>query len=296
MLNRFWTSMVILSAAALAISMGTSAQNNSKPTWPEVDWRKPRITEQNRKPAPKRSIAGSWSTAGGPDAGTQAGGVQLKPNNGKPENALPYTPHALEVYKTHKPTEGVNAVAPNEHNDPRNLCEPLGFPRWNHYSLRFTQIFQDDAKIAMLYHYDNRWRVIWIDGRPLPKLVDGGVEIDGQFRESRWMGYSVGKWLDDYTLEVQTVGTMPEDRVWLDNTGRPLSDQARTTETFRRLDYDTLEWSETINDPIMYSKPFDALKMAFRLQDIHTEENENICSPKNYQIYLDSFGDDASKK
>jgi hypothetical protein len=30
----------------------------------------------------------------------------------------------------------------------------------------------------------------------------------------------------------------------------------------------------------MYSKPFDALKMAFRLQDPHTEENENICSPK----------------
>jgi hypothetical protein len=46
----------------------------------------------------------------------------------------------------------------------------------------------------------------------------------------------------------------------------------------------------------MYSKPFDALKMAFRLQDAHTEENENICSPKNYQLYLDAFGDDASKK
>jgi hypothetical protein len=155
----------------------------------------------------------------------------------------------------------------------------LGFPRWNHYSLRFAQIFQDEAKVAILYHYDNRWRIIWIDGRPLPKLGDGGVEIDGQLREPRWMGYSVGKWVDDYTLEVQTVGTMPEDRVWLDNSGRPISDRARVTETFRRLDYDTLEWSETIDDPVMYSQPFDALKMAFRLQDPHIEENENICSP-----------------
>ena len=101
-----------------------SAQNNSKPTWPDVDWRKPQITAQNQKPAPRHNISGSWSTAGGPDAGTQAAGVQLKPNNGKPENALPYTPHALEVYKTHKPTEGVNAVPPSEHNAWRNARKP----------------------------------------------------------------------------------------------------------------------------------------------------------------------------
>ena len=33
--------------------------------------------------------------------------------------------------------------------------------------------------IAMLYNFDNRWRMIWTDGRPLPKVVDGGVEIGG---------------------------------------------------------------------------------------------------------------------
>ena len=77
---------------------------------------------------------------------------------------------------------------------------------------------------------------------------------------------------------------MPEDRVWLDNAGRPISDQARITETFRRVDFDTLEWSETIDDPKMYTKPWDALKIAFRLQDNNTEENENICSPVNNQI------------
>jgi len=88
---------------------------------------------------------------------------------------------------------------------------------------------------------------------------------------------------------------MPEDRVWLDNAGRPVSDQVRVTETFRRVDFDTLEWSETINDPKMYTKPWDALKMSFRLQDNNTEENENICSPVNYQIYLDTIGKDAEK-
>ena len=110
--------------------------------------------------------------------------------------------------------EGADAVTPAENNDPRVRCEPLGLPRYNHYDLG-VQIFQDDYKIAILYQYDNRWRVIWTDGRPLPKLLDGGVEIDGGYREQRWFGYSVGKWTDDYTLEVHTVGTMSEDRAWL---------------------------------------------------------------------------------
>src|SRR5260370_7836048 len=116
MRNRFWVSMVVLSAAALTISIGTSAQNNSKPTCPEVDWHKPRITQQNQKPAPRRNIAGSWRTAGGPDAGTQAGGVQLKPNNGKPGNARAYTPHPLEVHNPHKPPYRINTLPPTTHN------------------------------------------------------------------------------------------------------------------------------------------------------------------------------------
>jgi hypothetical protein len=256
MLNRISISISTLMYGMLLIHIGLFAQDKAaRPTWPDIDWKKPRITAQNKRPAPRRNLAGSWSTAGGPDAGTQAGGVQLRPNDGKPENQVPYTPHGLEVYKTHKPTEGIDLVPPAEHNDPRNFCEPLGFPRWNHYSNRFAQIFQDESKVAILYHYDSRWRVIWTDGRPLPKLLDGGVEIDGQFSEQRWMGYSVGKWVDDHTLEIQTVGMMPEDLVWLDNTGRPISDQVRITETLRRVDYDTLEWSETVNDQKMYTKP-----------------------------------------
>jgi len=173
--------------------------------------------------------------ADGPGAGTQAQGVPAKPNNGKPENQLPYTPFGLELYRSHKALEGIDAVLPSEDNDPRNRCEPLGMPRSNHYNVRLTQIFQDEYKIAILYHYDNRWRIIWTDGRQLPKVVPEGVEIGGEVRERRFFGYSVGRWVDDNTLEVQTVGMMPDDRVWLDSTGRPISDQVRVTETFRRV-------------------------------------------------------------
>jgi hypothetical protein len=221
--------------------------------------------------------------------------VQLHPNDGKPENQLPYTPYGLQLYKQHKALEGLNAVPPAENNDPRVRCEPLGVPRYNHYDLGI-QIFQDQYKVAILYQYDNRWRTIWTDGRPLPKLLDGGVEIDGEYREQRWFGYSVGKWLDDHTLEVQTVGTMPEDRVWLDNTGRPISDQLHLTETFRRLDNDTLEWSETIDDPKIYTKPWQAMKLQMRLQDGRIDGMNRYCSPSEIDAYNKAYGDSASAK
>jgi hypothetical protein len=272
------------------------AQANAPDGWLNPDWNKPAITNANRKPAPRRSLVGMWGPAEGPGAGTQAGGVQLKPNNGRPENELPYTPYGLQLYRSHHPLEGKDAVLPAQDNDPRNRCEPLGVPRYNHYNIRLTQFFQDEYKVDILYHYDNRWRVIWTDGRRLPKLVDGGVEIGGELREPRFFGYSVGRWVDDYTFEVQTIGVMPDDRVWLDSTGRPISEQARITETFRRVDYDTLVWSETIDDPKVYTRPWEAMRMTFRLHDPRTDIQEYYCSPFEQETYNKVFGTDAGSK
>lgn len=288
--------MAGLCVGALCLPVDALAQGNAPGGWLEPNWDKPPITDANRKPAPRRSLAGTWGPAAGPGVGTQGSGVQLKPNDGKPEHQLPYTPQGLELYRSHKALEGIDAVLPAEGNDPRNLCEPLGVPRYNHYNIRLVQIFQDEYKVVMLYHYDNRWRVIWTDGRQLPTLVDGAVDIAGEIREQRYFGYSVGRWLDDQTLEVQTVGTMPEDRVWLDSTGRPISDQARVTETFRRVDNDTLVWSETINDPKLYTAPWEAMRMPMRLHDPRTDIMEYSCSPTEQERYNRLFGNTASGK
>ncbi|MBI4887303.1 MAG: hypothetical protein HY824_09430 [Acidobacteria bacterium] len=288
--------MAAISVAALGLPGDAFAQNPSPGGWLNPQWEKPPITDANRKPAPRRSLAGMWGPAAGPGAGTQAGGVQAKPNNGRPENQLPYTPFGLELYKSHKSLEGADSVLPGQDNDPRNLCEPLGIPRYNHYNVRLTQIFQDEYKVAMLFQYDNRWRIIWTDGRQLPRVVDGGVQIGDELRESRFFGYSVGRWVDDYTFEVQTVGTMPEDRVWLDSTGRPVSDQVRVTETFRRVDYDTLIWSESIEDPKMYSKPWETMRLPMRLHDPRTDVMEYYCSPVEQDNYNKVLGNPSRSR
>ena len=288
--------LIGLFVAAWGLPADTLAQSKAPGGWLTPNYSPPPMTDANRKPAPRRSLTGTWIPFGRFGVATQAGVVQSKPNNGRPENQLPFTPFGLELYKSHKALEGADAVRPADGNDPRNLCEPLGMPRTNHYNLNVTQIVQDEYKVAILYQYDNRWRVIWTDGRELPKVIDGGVEIGGEIREQRFFGYSVGRWVDDYTLEVQTVGTMPEDRVWLDATGRPISDQIRVTERFRRVDYDTIEWSETIDDPKVYTKPWETMRLPLRLHDPRTDIMEYYCSPVEQQNYNNAFGNSVSGK
>jgi hypothetical protein len=246
-------------------------------------------------PAPLHDISGTWVPANGPLDGIQPIGAKAMPNDGKPEHQPPFTPYGLETYKSHKALTGADAVLPAFYNDPRDKCEPLGFPRADLYYLRETQIMQNEYKVAILYQYGQVWRVIWTDGRELPKLVEAGVQVGKEIREPRFYGYSVGKWLDNSTLVVQTVGVMPEDRVWLDLAGRPISDAARVEELFHRVDHDRLELTVTIDDPKMYTKPWIALdKFTMRLEDPHRDVMEVYCSPTEMEKYNKLFADPTS--
>jgi hypothetical protein len=211
------------------------------------------------------------------------------PDDGKPEHTPPYSVLGLKTLESHKPLFGRRAVLSSFSNDPRSVCDPLGFPRADFYQIRYEQFVQTDRQVTLLYEYEKRWRTIWLD-RELPKEIP----------EPRWYGYSVGKWVDDTTLAVQTVGIVGEPRAWLDETGRPISDDARIEERFHRVDHDHLEWTVTIDDPKMYTKPWLAMdKFPMKLQppdfDIWGKyQVEMICSPTDVKAYNDSIGDAAS--
>jgi hypothetical protein len=240
-------------------------------------------------PAPKHDISGIWGPARGPGDGIQANGVWSYPDDGKPEHTPPYSAEGLKALDAHKPLFGKRAVLSSLSNDPRAKCEPLGFPRADFYQVRYEQFIQNDREIAVLYEYEKRWRSIWLD-RELPKEIP----------EPRLYGYSVGKWTDDTTLDVQTVGVMGEPRVWLDETGRPISEDAKIEEQFHRVNHDLLEWTVIIDDPKMYTKPWVAMnKFPMRLQapdfDIWGKyQTEMICSPADIEAYNSSVGDAAS--
>ena len=174
-------------------------------------------------------------------------------------------------------------VAPTDTNDPEIICNPQGFPRENLFQLRTTQIVQTPVSVVILYEFDRVWRVIWTDGRELPKDP-----------EPRWYGYSVGKWVDDYTLVVESNGT--DDRTWVDHAGRPHSAELRVEEQFHRVDQDRLEWTVLIDDPKMYTKPWLAMdKFPMRLQPADFDVRELICSPSEYTEYNKLVGSGASE-
>ena len=241
---------------------------------------KPPVKGQKSDPAPKRDISGIWDPG---DGGIQALGPAAMPEDGKPQHRPPYTPAGLEKLNSTKPSNGARSTLPSESDDPVIAGDPQGIPREDLFELRTAQIFQTPVAVYMLYQFGRVWRVIWTDGREVPKDA-----------EPRWFGYSLGKWEDDYTLVVETTGL--DERTWIDHAGRPHSDVLRVEERFHRVDHDHLELSVTIDDPKMYTKPWVALdKLVFNLEPQTFDVREMFWSPTEFQGYNKLLGNSASE-
>jgi hypothetical protein len=230
-------------------------------------------------PAPRRDISGIWVPAAGANAGIQADGAQLKPSRGRPQDELPFTPLGRKTWLARKPSVGVTAVNPALTDDPVKGgvtgfgCDPVGFPRLALWNLRTIRIMQSPENVVVLYMLNNKWRVIRTDIPALP----------AEFDEPRFHGYSVGRWEDDYTFVAQTAGI--DERTWIDAAGRPHSDELRVEERYRRVDREHLQLSITINDPKMYSAPWQALDMSLRLQSPTFDIREMECVPSETAEY-----------
>src|SRR5205809_139366 len=214
-------------------------------------WNNAGLSEPPRGPsgqAPRRCLSGIW------DAGP--GGIQPTGYN----VAALFTPRGGEMAKANKPGNGPRIADVSEDNDPlTTLGDPAGFPRILLYELRPFQIVQTANQVLMLYMFEKRWRVIWTDGRELPKNPD-----------PRWYGYSIGRWENDDTFVVQTIGL--DDRTWLDNSGSPHSTDMRVEERYRRVSQNMLELTVTIDDPKVYTKPWLARnKLPLRLMPANVD-------------------------
>ncbi|MEQ1883773.1 MAG: hypothetical protein ABL967_01845 [Bryobacteraceae bacterium] len=264
--------VVVASAFSLLLTAGAQAQQMTLP---------PPVKIVPGGPAPKRSLVGIWQPYSGFE-GIQPNGGQAIFSDGKHEP--PYTSAGMEAFKKNKPSNGITEVGPGEENDPGHACDPLGFPRANLFEVRATEFIQTPKKMVILYQYDKLWRTVWTDGRALPKDP-----------EPRWYGYSTGKWADDYTFVTTTVAM--DDRTWLDNAGRPHSDEMTVEETFHRIDSDNMEISVKITDPKFYSKPFLAMdKMKMKRIPDNTDPLEMMCVPSELNAYNQRHANLGNKK
>ena len=217
-------------------------------------------------PAPPRDLTGIWD----------AGGAGIAPR-GSPTS--PLTAWGQKKVSTYKPGDGPRAALIGEINDPlSSMCDPAGFPRLLLFELRPFQVVHTPNQVLMLYMFEKRFRVIWTDGRTLPKDPD-----------PRWYGYSIGRWEDDYTFVVETIGM--DEKTWLDNAGNPHSNDMRVEERYRRVNQGTMELTVTVDDPTAYAKPWVARnRLALRLIPSNTDLMEMICSATEAQEYKKSMG------
>src|SRR5215469_4053164 len=134
---------------------------------------------------------------------------------------LPFTPAGKKAFDGNKSGKGPRQVPPAFGNDPLSNANPPGLYRALIYS-RPVEMFTMPGKVVQLFEWSKFWRVIYTDGRPVPKDVP-----QGPF----WYGYSVGHWEGD-RLVATTVAL--DGRAWLDEWGTPFSDNARVEERWRR--------------------------------------------------------------
>ena len=223
------------------------------------------------EPAPRRDLSGTWD--GFSEGGTQAKGAKEFPDDFRHLPDVPYTALGKAARMANKAGEGEEQVPVRLVNDPVHSCEPVGFPRSDLFNLKTMAIVQTPNYVLWLNQFYTVFRTIWTDGRELPKdLIP------------RYYGYSVGHWEDDYTFVVNTVGL--NEKTWLDNAGRPHSDQLRVEERFHRPSREILELTVTIHDPKFYTKPWVAAdKLIFHLLPGDFDMGEIICSPQEMEEY-----------
>jgi hypothetical protein len=211
-------------------------------------------------PAPVHDLTGSWAG-------------NLTPQ--RPE-VPPLTPLGQKLFSLNKPEPKVGT---GHSNDPLNTCDPLGIPRNLEYETRglaFGTMGPD--RILVLHQYQRIWRYVWMDGKhELPKSIDTKDGVS-----SRWYGYSIGHWDGDYTLVIDTVGS--NDQSWIDTSGHPHSVDAHIQERYTRLDHNHIDFTVTVDDPKIYTKPFVLAKNEYRWVP-DQESEEQFCVPSEMLQY-----------
>ena len=152
-----------------------------------------------------------------------------------PEDPPSFQPWAAEKIKNMTPVE--RELAKSSVN-----CTPRGLPAiWlqNPYS---TVIVHTPTMMAQLYEVLNNWRLVYTDGRPVPKDP-----------EPWYHGTSTTHWEGD-TLVVNSFGF--DERTYVMPTGWFHSDAMKVTERYTRPSKNYLIVQITVDDPKVLAKPW----------------------------------------
>ena len=192
-----------------------------------------------------------------PDAAAAASG------NAPRTYDLPYTEWGLNQWKKYDPVAN---------GDYAGNCLPFGLSR-NINSPHGVQIVHSPDALAFLFE-QNTWHT-WVPLTP-------GFKWPADLPET-WNGASVGRW-DGDTLIIETTGFNGYTK--LDTSGHPHSKQLKLTNTFRRLDSNTMEHTVTVSDPRTYTQDWMNVR-TWRIKPAPDVLMEYSCEENNLQGMLD---------
>ena len=172
------------------------------------------------------------------------------------------TPEGAKRLKTADDAYFKRGVNPQLQN-----CLPDGMPHIMDYAFPMELYFTPKEVIVYVEAYGQvRW--IYTDGRPWPDDLPPSYN-----------GYSIGRW-HGTELDVETRGMIPQTQLVISDNmlGIRHSDQLRVLERFRLIKPDTLEIRATIDDPVLFARPWEMVKTYHRHRDRLSEVKEYVCS------------------
>jgi len=215
----------------------------------------------------KPDFSGIWQT-------TSAADFDLEPHSNRKDappsagivegNSIPYLPEALEQKKKNFENRATD--------DPSLKGWTLGVPRGIYYPEPF-QIFQRANDLTVVHQFGHSIRVIHTNKTQHPS-GDDAFDL--------WLGDSRGKWEGD-TLVVDI--TQFNDKTWLDHAGNFHSDAFHVVERWKFLDANTIEYKATLEDPKVYSKPWNISVILYR----HREKNFQLIEDYRYTLDFDQY-------
>jgi hypothetical protein len=237
-----WILLIVAAAAVSFVLPGTTlAQNQGKgkggkgkakePSRPTPHWPDGHV---NLGPLPGEK--GVWGAGAGTTLASNARGIdnpgQNLPTNLKVDD-VPFLPWARTVYDYRQETLTAD--------DPHVRCKPSGGSRLytTPYGIEFAEIPEMQRILILGVGGPHTYRTVYLDGRPHP------ADMDPSF-----YGHSTGKWEGD-SLVTDSVGF--NEKFWLSREGIPHTEKLHLIERFTRVDYNTLKYEATIDDPGAYS-------------------------------------------
>lgn len=162
-------------------------------------------------------------------------------------DAIPYRPEALAARDENR--------AHLLERDPVIKCYLPGVPRGMYMPFPF-QIIQSQQHIIIVHEYAGAVRTIYMDNHT-------------EAPADSWMGWSNGHW-DGDTLVVDTTGF--NGKTWFDRAGNFHSDALHVVERITARSPETLLYEVTIEDPNVFTRPWQMRMPLYR----RVEENAQI--------------------